>query len=464
MSQKIPAIFRQLSKPARYKILYGGRGSGKSWAVARLFVEYSRRGSFRFLCCRELQSGISDSVIQLIADTIERYGYQDEFEIQRNYIRHLTTGSLFMFYGLKNNITKIKSLEGISFVWCEEAEAISQDSWDVLIPTIRKEHSEIYITFNPKNILDETYQRFVIDPPSNSIIIKANYHDNPYFPDTLLAEANDCREKDYDLYRHIWEGEPVADSDLAIIKPSWIEAAVDAHKVLKFDPCGMKVIGLDVADEGKDENAMCMGYGSVVTHISSWKQGDVIDTANRANLFAVNSGADVLVYDSIGVGAGVKAHLKRTANISVIGFNAGGAVINPYLEYTSGKSNRDMFSNVKAQAWWSVRDRFYKTFRAVRHGDKYPEDELISLDSNLDKLEYLKAELSRPRTDYDNNGRVKVESKKDMKSRGIPSPNLADALIMAMCNPRPFDPDSVQRRKSPRAGLLQSGAGQYDGM
>ena len=89
-----------------------------------------------------------------------------------------------------------------------------------------------------------------------------------------------------------------------------------------------------------------------------------------------------------------------------------------------------MFSNIKAQSWWSLRDRFYKTYRAIKHGDVYPDDELISLSSGIKELEYLKAELSRPRVDYDNNGRVKVESKKDMRKRGIPSPNMADALVM----------------------------------
>ncbi|THA08940.1 PBSX family phage terminase large subunit, partial [Rodentibacter pneumotropicus] len=116
--------------------------------------------------------------------------------------------------------------------------------------------------------------------------------------------------------------------------------------------------------------------------------------------------------------------------VNFTGFNAGGAVVNPEREYLAGKTNGDMFANVKVQAWWAVRDRFYKTYRAVEFGDKYPVDELISLDGKLPNLEYLKAELSRPRVDYDNNGRVKVESKKDMKKRGIPSPNLADALIM----------------------------------
>ncbi|WP_354474565.1 PBSX family phage terminase large subunit [Pantoea sp. UYEF8] len=416
----------------------GGRGSGKSWTIARLLVEIARRGAYRFLCARELQNSISDSVIRLLDDTINREGYQAEFEVQRASIRHLITGSEFMFYGIKNNPTKIKSLEGIDICWMEEAEAVSKESWDILIPTIRKPGSEIWVSYNPKNILDDTHQRFVIAPPDDICLLTVNYSENPWFPDVLRLEMEECKRKDYDLYLHIWEGEPVADSDMAIIKPSWVAAAVDAHKLLGFDIAGEKRVGFDVADEGEDSNAITLRHGSVAIDVMEWDRGDVIESSNRVNLYAEQQQADEIIYDSIGVGAGVKAQLGRIAKVNIQGFNAGGAVLYPESEYISGKKNKDMFSNIKAQAWWHVRDRFYKTWRCVeaRKADpdcilEYKPDELISLSSDIKKLEYLKAELSRPWVDYDGNGKVKVESKKDMKKRGIPSPNMADSLIMA---------------------------------
>lgn len=437
MSDKIPAVFSPLKKAARYKILAGGRGSGKSWAIARIFVEIARHGEFRFLCCREFQGSIADSVIQLISDTIDRHGYTNEFEVQRQYIRHLKTNSLFMFYGLKNNISKIKSLEGVSFVWCEEAEAITAASWDVLIPTIRKENSEIWISFNPKNILDATYQRFVINPPTDCINVKANYCDNPHFPEVLRLEMEECKERDYDLYLHIWEGEPVADAEFAIIKPKWIHAAVDAHKRLGFSAVGERTMGFDVADEGEDASATVTRHGSIVTHVSEWSQkGDIIFSSDHAYSMAIEQEVNKLIYDSIGMGAGVKAHLNRKqGKIRCVGFNAGGAVVNPEKKYFDRK-NKDFFRNIKAQMWWQVRDRFYNTWRAIEHGDKFPDDQLISLDSEKigKELEYLKAELSRPMIVYDDNGKVGVESKKDMKKRGIPSPNKADAFVMAFAN------------------------------
>ena len=426
--------FKPIIRKARYKVLYGGRGSGKSYFLAELAVEVSRRIGTVILCAREFQGSLDDSVYQLLIETIERLGYADEFDILKSTITHKGTGAKFVFYGIKNNVTKIKSIQGVGVCWVEEAEAVTKNSWDVLIPSIRGDkNAEIWISFNPKNILDDTYQRFIVHPPRDSIILKANYDINPHFADTpLLADMLECKERDEDLYRHIWLGEPVADSELAIIKPSWIEAAIDAHEKLGFSAAGRRILGFDVADEGDDANATVLRHGSVVTDMQQWRGQDVIYSADKVYLYAQEQNIDRIVYDNIGVGAGVKAQFRRkNGKVQTLGFNAGGAVYKPDAKYTDDKKNRDMFANIKAQAWWMVRDRFYKTWRAVRHGDSYPEDQLISLSSSLHELEYLTAELSRPQVDYDQNGRVKAESKKDMKKRGIPSPNRADALVMA---------------------------------
>ncbi len=450
--------FRPFAESAPYKIAYGGRGSGKSYFFAELAVEVSRRINTVILCTREFQGSISDSVHKLLCETIDRLGYTAEFEVQKSTIIHLGTGASFVFSGIKNNVTKIKSIQGVGICWVEEAEAVTKDSWDVLIPSIRGDkHSEIWVSFNPKNILDDTYQRFIVNPPAGAIVLKANYNNNPHFHDSPLpAQMAECKERDYDLYLHIWEGEPVADSDMAIIKPSWIAAAVDAHKSLGFDAEGERRVGFDVADEGEDSNATTLRHGSVAVDVQEWNRGDVIESSNRVNVYSEQQNADEIIYDSIGVGAGVKAQLGRIAKINIQGFNAGGAVLYPESEYVAGKKNKDMFANIKAQAWWHVRDRFYRTWRCVEARKanptcelEYKPEELISLSSSIVKLEYLKAELSRPWVDYDNNGKVKVESKKDMKKRGIPSPNMADSLIMAFAplvkKPMRIDPSQLGR-------------------
>jgi phage terminase large subunit len=426
--------FKPFIQRARYKVAYGGRGSGKSFFFAELAVEVARRIKTVILCARELQGSISDSVYKLLCETIDRLGYTNEFDIQKQTIVHLATGASFVFSGIKNNVTKIKSIQGVGICWVEEAEAVTKDSWDVLIPSIRGDkNAEIWVSFNPKNILDDTYQRFIINPQPESIVLKANYDVNPYFYETPLPiEMEECKRRDEDLYRHIWLGEPVADSEMAIIKPKWIEAAVNAHKKLGFEAAGKRILGFDVADEGEDANAIVGRHGSIVFSMDEWRGQDVIYSADKVYQDALEANIDKVVFDSIGVGAGVKAQFSRKkGRIQTVGFNAGGKVYKPESLYMPGKKNKDMFANIKAQAWWIVRDRFYKTWRAVEHGDKYPADELISLDGGIKDIDYLKAELSRPQVDYDQNGRVKVESKKDMKKRGIPSPNRADALIMA---------------------------------
>lgn len=435
--------FKPLIGPEKYKICYGGRGSGKSMVVAEILIEVARRAKTVILCAREFQGSIEDSVHKLLAETIERLGYLKEFEIQNKTITHLGTGATFVFYGIKNNPTKIKSIQGVGVAWIEEAEAVTKRSWDILIPSIRGDkNAKIFITFNPANILDDTYQRFIVNPPKNSLVLKANYNNNIYFDESpLREEMEECKEKDYELYLHIWEGEPVADSEHAFIKPMWITAALNAHEKLGFTASGKKFGGLDVADEGEDANAFARRHGSVLYAIDEWKQGDVIFTADKAHTIGLEESLDQITYDSIGVGAGVKAQFNRKkSKIRVGGFNAGGKVAKPDSQIYLGKKNIDMFANAKAQEWWALRTRFYNTWRAIEHGDKFKEDGLISVlvgkgGMTQTEFDYLRAELSRPRIDYDNNGKVMVESKQKMKKRGIPSPNKADSVVLCFAQP-----------------------------
>lgn len=229
-----------------------------------------------------------------------------------------------------------------------------------------------------------------------------------------------------------------ASIDNVFIPSKWVKASINAHVTLGFDAEGAKVIGQDVADEGEDSNAMCYTHGSVVKDLKEWRKGDTSYTAKKSFNYAEDIGADI-IYDSIGVGAGCKAkynelNTNRSNQISCTGFNAGGAVARKKALYKPGKRNGDMFANIKAQVWWLARDRFQNTYLAITEGKEFNIDEMISLDKNLPLINELVSELSRPQVDYDNNGRVKVESKKDMKKRGIPSTNLADSFIMSIAN------------------------------
>lgn len=205
-----------LTEKKRYKIAYGGRGSGKSWTAARCLILFAMQSKIRVLCTRQLQTSIKDSVHKLLSDSIQSMGLDKFFDITRDTIRCTQTGSEFIFKGLQNQINEIKSSEGIDYCWVEEAQSVSAESWDVLIPTIRKEGSEIWVTFNPDREEDATYQRFVKNNPPDSIVQLTNYYDNAWFPDVLRKEMEYDKEVDYGKYEHIWLGKTVIDTDAQI--------------------------------------------------------------------------------------------------------------------------------------------------------------------------------------------------------------------------------------------------------
>ena len=202
---QFPLKLQCLFEKSRYKVLYGGRGGAKSWGVARALLIKAAKDPLRILCAREFQTSIRDSVHKLLCDQIEALGLMGFYEITQTSIRG-KNGSEFSFVGLKNNVANVKSYEGVDICWVEEAQTTSRLSWNVLIPTIRKPNSEIWITFNPELESDETYQRFVLKPPDDCLIVKVNWSDNPWFPDTLRLEKDQLKARDPQAYNVVWEG------------------------------------------------------------------------------------------------------------------------------------------------------------------------------------------------------------------------------------------------------------------
>jgi len=215
MSKKCRRVLGAQGK--RYKVLYGGRGGQKSWAVADYLLARACQEKLRILCTREMQNSIRDSVYRLLCDRIHALGLDAYFIIQKEGI-YSVTGSEFIFKGLHHNIDEIKSTEGIDICWVEEATKVSEQSWTVLIPTIRKENSEIIITFNPELESDPVYQRFVLHTPPDTAIEETTYADNDCFPDVLRKEMEWCKKVDHDAYEHIWLGKLKGYGDALIFK------------------------------------------------------------------------------------------------------------------------------------------------------------------------------------------------------------------------------------------------------
>ena len=196
-----------LFNPARYKCIYGGRGSGKSWGIARALLMIGGLNKTRILCTREIQKSIQQSVHQLLSDQIIEMGMSEFYEVLQTEIRG-KNGTEIYFSGLSNETaTSLKSFEGVNIVWCEEAQTVSSRSWSILIPTIRAKDSEIWVSYNPELETDETHMRFAINPPSDCVTVKMNYNDNPWFPDVLEQERLHAKESmRIEDYNWIWEG------------------------------------------------------------------------------------------------------------------------------------------------------------------------------------------------------------------------------------------------------------------
>lgn len=203
---KFPRKLNVLFEPHPYKIAYGGRGGAKSWGFARALLILGTQKRLRILCARETQKSIRDSVHQLLATQIKELGLEDFYRIEKSAI-YGTNGTTVLFAGLRHNIDNLKSMEALSLCWVEEGQGVSKDSWDKLIPTLfRIPDCELWVSFNPDLESDNTYQRFIVDPPPGAVVVKLTWRDNPWFPEGLRREMEDARRRNVDEYNHIWEG------------------------------------------------------------------------------------------------------------------------------------------------------------------------------------------------------------------------------------------------------------------
>ena len=456
VDHEIPEVLEALYRPKRTKVFYGGRGGLKSWGFAQALTIRGYDDPERYLCTRELQGSIKESVHKLLDDTISREQMDDFYEVGVAKIigTHPDKQTTeFIFEGIKNNTTSIKSVENVKIAWVEEAEAVTEYSWDILEPTIRAEGSEIWVSFNPEDEMGATYQKFVA--PYLEEIEKNGFYEDEHiyvrktswrdadklgmFPAELRHQMEKMKRENYKKYLHIWEGEPNTDYEDSIIQPEWVDAAIDAHIKLGFKPRGVKSLGFDPADEGSDDKAYCIRHGVVVTDCQAWRKGDVEEATEKAWEAAYEARCTDFVYDSIGVGTGVKVKIKQLnghEDLNIRGFCSSDGPDNPEQKYKDERTNDDTFLNIRAQYWWLLADRFERTYKAVEKRQYSNPDELISLDSNMKELKMLKSELTRVQRKRGNgrNSLIQVESKRDMKNRGLVSPGRADSLVYCFAN------------------------------
>jgi phage terminase large subunit len=206
MTVQFPDKLQCLFTPSRYKVLWGGRGGGKSQNIARALLLQGGMQKHKILCAREIQRSITESVHALLVEQINDMGMNHIYEVQKSTIINRLNGTEFLFAGLRTNIANIKSIPGITRVWVEEAQTVSTASMKVLVPTIRADDSEIWLSFNPDLEDDPIYQDYVVTPPDDAIVVKINWQDNEWFPDVLRKEKDSLKKKNYQEYLNVWEG------------------------------------------------------------------------------------------------------------------------------------------------------------------------------------------------------------------------------------------------------------------
>lgn len=395
--------FKELFNPDwRNLVYYGGRASGKSHAVAQALLIRGRQGKLRILCTREMQNTIKDSVHKLLADLIDKYEFTD-YEVQRDTIINRITGTEFIFKGLKHNINEIKSTEGVDVCWIEEGQAITDQSLEILTPTIRKPGSQIIVTFNRFNELDPVFVHYVLKKPEKTYVRKVNYdvlERAGLLPDVIKTEMDNDRA-DPGLFAHKWEGEPLSQGEFSIIPR--VEILEAMKRDIEGD--GAVIIGVDVARMGDDRTVFWKRKGLKTLGFEVYQHKRTTEVCDLLERFAetkdgetdISKSIDIKI-DDTGVGGGVTDEMKKR------GYNA------LPVNFGGRPNNNNKYPNLISEAWFELAE-------VIRQ---------VELPMNNDLI----MELSSRQWHQDNKGKRAIESKQDYKKRGFRSPDLADACII----------------------------------
>lgn len=483
-SDKVPDIYiskkmeMALTAKTRFVVLIGGRGSSKSLTEVDIDLVLAKDLGYKIYELREFQNSLEDSVHSLLQSEVERLQLTG-FTSQNNVIFH-ENGGEFKFKGLARNPSSIKSAAGFNKFVVEEADNLSEESIKHLTPTARNkakkglpsrfltetddeeladalENVQIVFIANPKSSADAFSKRFIVPFLENlerdgyhqdelHTVIMINYQDNPWFADSGLESERKFDEETlpYASYKHIWLGGFNDHVENALIPAEWFNAALDAHLKLNFKPQGAIIASHDPSDQGDDAKGFAMRQGSVVTMVKEILHCDAYDGVAAALGESHLENADYFIWDGDGLGATLRNHITNLSagkKTVLQMFRGSEGVDNPESIYSfdnkgvpiqQAKKNKDVFKNKRAQYYWSMRDRFYNTYRAVVRGEYVDPDTMISLSTaGIPNIDKLRSEICRVPIKDNNNGYIQIMSKLEMKSIKIPSPNMADSLMMS---------------------------------
>lgn len=389
----------------RYFLLDGGRGGAKSQSVARYILYLAEKKSLRIVCGRETQNSINESVYSLMTDLIRKYDLY--FEIQASKIIHKGSGSTINFRGFREQgAFNIQGLEGVDIVWIDEAQAVTKQTLDVLIPTIRKDNAKIFFTMNRHVHNDPAFVTFV--NRDDCLHIHINYVDNPFCTEALKKEAEECKKKSASDYNHIWLGQPLSQSEDCVFGHEELQAT--KNNIHQIRPgYGLRIAGFDIARYGDDKSAcvIIQQQGALhweVIYVDQWDHKDLNYTTGKILEIYNQYNVEKVIIDEDGIGAGPLDTLNKGRGLrNFIGFR------NPSIGYQENK--------------------FYGNNRTV---NTYKLKDLILKGHIRLANEELLAELETLRYTFDHNQRRILVSKEKMRKDGFKSPNLADSCIMAV--------------------------------
>lgn len=463
-----------LTRPKRFIGIFGGRGSGKSMSVSGITTAFMRDYGYKIGYFREYMNSIEDSVYSSIKSQINDGG-MDGFGYTTTSITH-KGGGMAKFKGLARNPSSIKSMEGFKIFSIEEAQTISDESLKLLTPTMREEGGSLIFVANPLSSEDPLSRRLIspfrseldthgIYEDDLHLIIEMNYEDNPWFPKELDGErADDKKRISRAMYDHIWHGAYNDAIENSLILAEWFDACIDAHTKLGFAPKGVKIAAHDPSDTGPDSKGYCLRHGAVILDVCEKIDGDINEGGDWATGLSIQAGADSYTWDCDGMGVG----LNRQTDASFAGKGVQVAMFKgsespdfseAIYEPAQGgamsgqKTIGDTFKNKRAQYYFDLRDRVYRTYRAVEHGEYQDPDKMISFSSGIDVLRQLRAELCRIPVKPNGSGRFELYTKEEMKNKfKVKSPNLADSVMMSLRHINVINKPAYIPRKSKPMG------------
>ncbi|MCP4124840.1 MAG: PBSX family phage terminase large subunit [Bacteroidetes bacterium] len=451
----LPSYMKRVQQStSRYVVLLGGRGSAKSASIGRHLLMKCQTEGADVLNGREFMNSIEGSVHKLYKSLVKELDLSDSFDVTDKKVKCMTGGEM-AFRGFSRNPDAVKSAEDFKYSWMEEAQTSSQDTLTDLLPTIRKPGSQLFFTANPKSSADPFSKRFIVPYLQDllkqgyyeddlHLILMVNWRDNPWHGELEKERQWDFKNKTRALYDHIWEGAFNDSIEDPLILAEWFDACIDAHKELGFKPEGVRMSSHDPSDIGPDSKGFAFRHGSVVTDLQEKIEGNINEGGEWATGLAINHRSDYFAWDCDGMGVGLNAQTAKSfegKHTTISQFKGSEGVDFPDAifeavqdsEIQNQKTNKDALKNKRAQYYYELRKRVYKTYQSINKMGHYHPDELISFDSSINLLPKLRSELCRMPVKPNGNGKFELYSKPEMKTRfKFDSPNLGDSVMILM--------------------------------